>query len=53
MTIQAQSYQRWPLAPGPADSRCQDLGGNLAASASARSEPAAVPTGWLLATAST
>ena len=33
--------------------KAKDLGGNLAASASARSEPAAVPTGWLLATAST
>jgi hypothetical protein len=43
MAIQAQSYQRWPLAGARPTVRYQDLGGNFAATASARREPAAWP----------
>ena len=48
---QAQSCQRGPLAPGPADSRCQALAGSRRASSAAGRAPIPVMTRWCLAIA--
>ena len=50
---QAQSYQRWPLAPAPADSRCQARFGSRTAISTARRVPIPVSTRWSRETART
>jgi hypothetical protein len=52
-STRAQSYQRCPFAPGPAEIRCQARAGRPAASSAARRLPVPAVTGWVFATAST
>src|SRR3954470_6639122 len=52
-SIRAQSYRRGPLAPGPAEIRCQAELGSRTARSIARRGPMPVVNRWDLATAST